>query len=84
MSYVDETYSDARSGLPGYSQKETMLIGDEIRRLVDEAMARATQVLRDSRPALERIAVALLEHETVSAAQLEALVRDAHISSTDG
>ena len=84
MSYFDETYADARSGPPGYSEQEMMVIGEEIRRLVDEAMARATQVMIDSRPALERIAAALLEQETVSAGELEALVRGAHTGTTHG
>ena len=84
MSYVDETYDYGRSGPPGHSEKEMMLIGEEIRRLVDEAMASATRVLIDSRPALERIAAALLEQETVSAAELEALVRGAPVGRIHG
>lgn len=58
----------------GYSEKEAELIGDETRRLVDEARGLACDVLLGSRAALDRIAAALLERETVSREELELLV----------
>ena len=68
---------DLRPGSPVYSEEETRIIGEEVRRLVDEAHERARQVLTDSRDALERIAEALLEHETITADELETLIRPA-------
>ena len=66
----------------GYSQtqrhnisNETALIIDsEIRRLVDEAHARATQILTDNRDQLETVAEALLEYETLSGDEIKALL----------
>ncbi|MDQ6782560.1 MAG: hypothetical protein M3063_03760, partial [Actinomycetota bacterium] len=45
----------------------------EVRRLVDEAYSRACTVLAASRPALDLAVVALLEHETLTGADLGAL-----------
>jgi cell division protease FtsH len=72
VSYTDRFYTDTRSGLPGYSEEETKVIGVEVRALVDEAHDRARQVLVEHRAALDRIAEALLEHETLSEKELKA------------
>ncbi|MDP8942787.1 MAG: ATP-dependent zinc metalloprotease FtsH [Actinomycetota bacterium] len=75
VTYRDRFYADGdRSGLPGYSDEETRLVGAEVRRLVDEAHREARQVLEGSRATLDRIAEALLERETISADELEELV----------
>ncbi len=74
MSYGDEQ-SDGRAGGRPYSEKEAALIGDEARRLVDEARALAYDVLVPARASLDRVAKALLERETLSATQLEVLAR---------
>ena len=75
VTYGDWPDLDLRPGSPVYSEQETKIIGEEVRRLVDEAHERAREVLTDSRDALDRIAQALLEHETITADQLENLVR---------
>jgi len=82
LTYTDGSYADSRTGSPGYSEKETTLIGDEARRLIDEARDRACLVLDGSRSTLERIAETLLERETISATELEALVGPHSIAST--
>lgn len=56
-----------------YSDQEARLIGEEVRRLMDEAHERSRRVLSESRAALDRIAEALLERETLSADELKAL-----------
>ena len=76
----DMSFSE-RHGHATYSEKETALIGDESRRLVDEARQLAHRVLLDSSATLERIAEALLERETLSAAELQALVAAAPVGS---
>jgi len=58
---------------PGYSDEEARLIGAEVRRLIDEAHDRSRRVLTESRAALDRIADALLERETLSSDELKAL-----------
>ena len=51
----------------GPSQATRELIDAEARRIVDECYGRATEVLRDNRDRLERLAEALLRHETLDA-----------------
>ncbi|MBW3609476.1 MAG: AAA family ATPase [Actinobacteria bacterium] len=57
-----------------YSDDTARVIDAEARRLVDEALKRADAVLRSSRDALDRMTSALLESETLTAAQIEQLV----------
>jgi cell division protease FtsH len=51
----------------GPSQATRELVDAEARRIVDECYARALEVLRDNRDRLERLAEALLRHETLDA-----------------
>jgi cell division protease FtsH len=57
-----------------YSEDTARLVDQEVRRLVDEAKERACKILTEERPALDRVAQALIERETLDAAQFEALV----------
>ena len=54
-----------------HSEHTAQLIDREVRRLVDQAHARARQVIVEQRAALERLAHALLEWETLQGAELE-------------
>ena len=56
-----------------YSEQALQAIDAEERNLVEEAAERARGVLTGSREALDRVASALLAHETVTAAELEQL-----------
>jgi cell division protease FtsH len=47
------------------SERTAQLVDDEVKRLVDEAYARATEILTANRPLLDEIAVALLERQTI-------------------
>jgi cell division protease FtsH len=51
----------------GPSQATRELIDEEVRRIVDECYERALEVLRDNRDRLDRLAEALLRHETLDA-----------------
>jgi len=62
-------------GAPIYSEDEARQIGIEVRRITDEAHELARRVLRDERGALDRVAEALLEHETLGHERLAALMR---------
>lgn len=62
------------NGVPVYSEDEARQIGVEVRRLTDEAHRLARRVLTDERAALDRTADALLDHETLTAQQLQALM----------
>src|SRR5579885_1596943 len=57
-----------------YSDRIAYEIDTEIRRIIDECYGRARQVLTEHRPALERIAKALLERESLESDELDALI----------
>ncbi len=57
------------------SERTAQLVDDEVKRLVDEAYARATEILSANRPLLDAIAAALLERETIDREDLERLVK---------
>jgi len=50
-------------------------VGKEIRRLIDEAYSRATEILNANRDKLELVANALLEKETISQEEFEEFFR---------
>ena len=47
------------------SEETARKIDEEIHRIIDEQYQRATTIIRDHRSALDKIAEALLEHETI-------------------
>jgi cell division protease FtsH len=57
-----------------YSEKTAELIDAEVRRIVDEARARATAIVCEHRQLLDRVANALLEFETLQGEQLTNLL----------
>jgi cell division protease FtsH len=58
------------------SERTAQMVDTEVKRLVDEAYARATQILTEHRELLDRIAVALLDRETIDREDLDRLVRN--------
>ena len=62
-----------------YSEKTAELIDKEVRDLSDEAARRAEEVLRANQPALDQLAAALLEHETLEEKELAPLLKDAKL-----
>lgn len=73
------SYADGEGGgvSRGHSEEAGRTIDAEARRLVDEAYGRARRVLAASDGALDRVARALLERETLTAMELEELASDA-------
>ena len=57
------------------SEHTARLVDQEIKRILDEAHDQARQVLEENRDLLERIAVALLERETLDRTQIQMLER---------
>ena len=55
------------------SERTAQMVDTEVKRLVDEAYARATQILSENRELLDRIAVALLDRETIDREDLDRL-----------
>jgi cell division protease FtsH len=58
------------------SERTAQMVDDEVKRLVDEAYARATQILSANRELLDRIAQALLDRETIDREDLDRLVKN--------
>ncbi|HEX5388063.1 MAG TPA: ATP-dependent zinc metalloprotease FtsH [Gemmatimonadales bacterium] len=59
------------------SERTAQMVDAEVKRLVDEAYARATEILSANRPLLDSIAHALLDRETIDREDLDRLVRGA-------
>jgi cell division protease FtsH len=55
------------------SERTAQMVDTEVKRLVDEAYARATQIISENRELLDRIAVALLDRETIDREDLDRL-----------
>jgi ATP-dependent metalloprotease len=61
---------------PGKLSGQTrLLIDQEVRRLVEEGKERATKLLTENREALNRLAKALVEYETLDREEMEKVVR---------
>lgn len=65
-----------------YSEKTAELIDQEIKSLSDEAAKRAEDVLRANKPALDKLAEALLQHETLEEKELEPILKDAQMPAS--
>jgi len=58
------------------SERTAQMVDDEVKRLIDEAYARATIILSENRELLDRIAATLLERETIDREDLDRLVKN--------
>jgi len=71
------------TGRPAYSEQTQRLVDEEVARLLRQAEQRAITLLRDQRPALERLAEQLITHETVDGSVVLAALRQER-SPADG
>jgi cell division protease FtsH len=62
------------------SERTAQMVDTEVKRLVDEAYARATEIISQNRELLDRIAVALLDRETIDREDLDRLVKNLPLS----
>jgi cell division protease FtsH len=69
----DSVYEHDRST---YSDKTAEMIDEEVKILIDNSYAKAVKMIVDNRDAFERIAKALLEHETLTKDQLDKIMRN--------
>lgn len=67
-------YLDSYDAKGGYSEKTFELIDAEITRILNEQYALATKVLTDNRDKLDKLAAALLDKETMYAAEIYELL----------
>ncbi len=58
------------------SERTAQMVDTEVKRLIDEAYARAMQIISENRELLDRIALALLDRETIDREDLDRLVRN--------
>src|SRR2546428_1407477 len=58
-----------------FSEATAIEIDAEVRKIVTEQYSRAKQILMENKPALDRVAAALLEWETLDGEELELLLR---------
>ena len=58
------------------SERTAQMVDDEVKRLIDEAYARASTILSANRELLDRIAQALLDRETIDREDLDRLVKN--------
>ncbi|MBR3368703.1 ATP-dependent zinc metalloprotease FtsH [Candidatus Saccharibacteria bacterium] len=70
----DTGYYTITTGKP-YSEKTAELIDEEVKKLTEEASNRAELVLKANKTALEKLAKALLEHETLEEKELVDLLK---------
>jgi cell division protease FtsH len=64
------------SSTPDYSPELAAAIDEEVRALLDAAHGAARAILTVNRASLDRLAVALIEHETLEADQVQAILGD--------
>ena len=57
-----------------YSERTAQLIDEEVRRLVDNSLERATRILTENRASLDAIADALLERETLTGDEVQTIM----------
>lgn len=58
------------------------MIDNEVRRMLEEAKARAVNVLTEKRAELERLAQALIEYETLSRAEVDKVIKGEKIEKS--
>jgi cell division protease FtsH len=63
------------AGPRDHSEATAARLDDAVRQLLDDRMHTAIQLLSENRGTLDRLAMALLEHETLDRSQVEALIR---------
>ena len=65
-----------------YSEKTAELIDAEIKKLSDEAAARAEAVLKANKSVLDKLAAELLKSETLEEKELESILKDSKLPTT--
>jgi cell division protease FtsH len=67
---------DAAGSGREYSERTAAIVDEEVRALLDQAHDEAHAILMDNRPVLDRLALELLEKETLNEAQIADLFHD--------
>ncbi len=65
-----------------YSEETARKIDDELHRIIDEQYERATNIMKENREALDKIAAALMEYETIDGKHVHEILDHGEIRST--
>ncbi len=74
IDYSDDQSSKSYSVAKDFSDETAKIIDEEVRRIVEEALAKAKEILRNKKEDLEKLARALLEYETLSGDEIKDLL----------
>lgn len=66
-----------------FSEDTAIKIDLEVKRIISEQYARATKILEENRPAMERLTEALLEHESLDLAQIKRVIAGLPLDATE-
>ncbi len=80
VRYAGQDTRDFFAAEKEYSDETAHIIDDEVRRFVDEAYADAQRLLNENWDKVDRVAMALLKHETLSADEVAKLMRGEPLS----
>jgi len=74
IDYSDEDGGKFYAAQRTYSEETGKIIDDEVKRIVEEALSRAKQILSEKKEDLEKLARSLLEHETLTGDEIKDLL----------
>lgn len=81
MAYDERSESGNYTGIPGYHEKKysdetAQTIDKEVRRIIDEADARATSIIEEHKTQVEMITQMLIEFETLDAEDISKILKN--------
>jgi cell division protease FtsH len=71
IDYTEDDSSKAYISSKNYSEETGKLIDAEIKKIIDEAISRAKQILTEKKDDLEKLAKSLLEYETLTGDEIK-------------
>ena len=75
QAFMEPSQLSSQDLPPAFSEETSREIDAEVKRLVDEAYADARRIIGENRAALETLAKALIERETMDGRDVEAIIR---------
>lgn len=79
LKYLGYAYSEQRD----YSEETAREIDEEVKKIVDESYEEVTQILRDNRKKLDKLAQLLMEKEVVDAEEFESLFKEKKVAKKE-
>ncbi len=82
VDYSEDEASRFYAANKPHSEETGKLIDDEVKRIIDETLARAKKILLEKKDDLEKLAKALLEYETLTGDEIKNLLAGKEIKKT--